>query len=1373
MKIQIKQVVLAAVGVLALGASSLVTSAPLNLANVPLYLGYTVDPNVFFELDDSGSMDWEITAVNHWDACGYDAAYPNASCSISLRSDGSFYLYRWKERKLSTDIVWTLNDVSNCGANGTTVCKGTTGFQYNFTTSDNLYGLVGAVNDCSVDDSSVESCTLSLVPTTVLGAQFCFNKSATCSAPPGGNCSRTGYAAPTSGAKGYCWYADSVYSNRWNTYAKDWRVYSSDLNVTYYNPAVKYSPWPMTSLTDATFASARSNPQSGQTGYSVTRDLGGNSGVPYNSTGFVYEVWKDTNGYSGTKPNKTNVTTGSNGVVDVWDEHDRYVVTSTGVTKYHITYTVSASGLTENVGLGVAVLLDDYSRDPAAIRQNIANWYQYSRRRMLMAKGAIGGVVAGNNTFRFGLSVINMTTTTATTATTTDHTKIFVPMPSASTTDYAPQNTMMLSQLYQFQQPSKGTPLRRGLDNVGRYFSKQTVYNTVDSAGHASLSTTSFTSPITESCQQNFAVLMTDGYWNEDADPATGMGDSDGDGYVNGSGQTTTLADVARYYANHDIDTTKANNVPVLNSPTKTFQNLATFTAAFGVRGGLVDTNGDNNPDKWVDPANSTSTGTFTPSVPGKWSYSPSTKTPWNDNPTTIDDMWHAAYNSGGNFIAAKNPLDLINGLENAMNVISAQTGSSSAVAASSGAFQSDTALYLAKFNSGGWYGDLQSYLLKASGGNIVVSATPKWSASDELRTQVLSGGWSSSRKIVTFNPLLVNGSIQGKGVPFVFPANYQDAIAATFNGLNSTQVGYLLPYSISTTNAAQILVNQSQGANTLAWLRGDTSLEGSTFRTRAVKTIVNGVAKMQQMMLGDIVESNPQYVGAPKRLYPDSLEGASSAKYSDFRNGNESRTPTLYVGANDGMLHAIRASDGKETMAYVPNAVFSRLKDISSMDYTHAYTVNSTPEVNDVYYGGAWHSVLVAGLGGGGQGIYALDVTDAPSPATESSAASKVMWEFTDRNYVSAVAAGVAGSNGDPELGYTYSRPQLVRMHNGKWLAVFGNGYNSTNADGNVGTTGYAYLYFVDIQTGKLVKRIQIPVGSITTPNGLGTVTPVDLDGDYVADYIYAGDLFGNIWRVDVTASSVSSWVLGRSGNAIFTTQTGQPITTKLVVVRHPTGSGVLVEFGTGRFLEFSDADAAGKTTQSFYAVWDNIGVSGTYPVTRSQMLQQTIDSQVTHSSGALLRVTSNNSINWNTKRGWYMDLVYSGANGGEVIATDPIVRADRVIFISTLPAATVCSAGGNSWIYELDFADGSRLPMAPIDVNGDHKIDALDNAGSTPFGGMKTDNGIVTSPTILADTQKGDKEHKVFSSSNGTINEMGESVGGLQGRRSWRQLR
>jgi len=418
---------------------------------------------------------------------------------------------------------------------------------------------------------------------------------------------------------------------------------------------------------------------------------------------------------------------------------------------------------------------------------------------------------------------------------------------------------------------------------------------------------------------------------------------------------------------------------------------------------------------------------------------------------------------------------------------------------------------------------------------------------------------------------------------------------------------------------------------------------------------------------------------------------------------------------------------------------------------------------------------VLLGGLSGGGQGIYALDVTRGSS-IDESSPTSTVLWEFTDVNYVASTTAGAAGSNGDPNLGFTYSRPQVVKMSNGKWVAIFGNGYNNTAADGSASTTGYAYLYFVDVETGKLLRRIDVPKGSTTTPNGLATVAAIDFNGDYVADFVYGGDLYGNLWRFDVADKTPSNWKLAHSGNPVFTTSTTaleKPITVKPSVARHPTGAGAMVYFGSGKYLETVDADSDDKVTQTFYGVWDNLAnESLVYPVPQSALLQQTITSEVTHTSGAEIRITSDTSIDWGTKRGWYMNLEYGGANNGELIATDSIARGDRVIFISITPSASPCETGGTSWIYELNFASGSRLPYSPIDVNQDGNIDALDMVGTVAGSGFKNDN-ILTSPTILSDTLSSGEEHKVLSTSAGTFQKMGESTDGMLGRRSWRQLR
>lgn len=267
-------------------------------------------------------------------------------------------------------------------------------------------------------------------------------------------------------------------------------------------------------------------------------------------------------------------------------------------------------------------------------------------------------------------------------------------------------------------------------------------------------------------------------------------------------------------------------------------------------------------------------------------------------------------------------------------------------------------------------------------------------------------------------------------------------------------------------------------------YLRGDRSNEniGYNFRRR-------------NSALGDIVDSDPQYVGAPRYRYPDNLE---VKPYSAFRTTFEDRQPMVYVGANDGMLHAFAETDGRELLAYIPNKVFSNLPLLSRNDYIHRYFVNEAPTVVDAFLPGHgaegnWRTVLVGGLGRGGQGIYALDVTD-PSSFSEANAARIVLWEFDDED--------------DADLGYTYGSPSIAKMHNGKWVAVFGNGYNNSEADGHASTTGRAYLFIVDIETGKLIKKIDTGVGTTGTPNGLASPALIDTNGDFVVDYIYAGDL-------------------------------------------------------------------------------------------------------------------------------------------------------------------------------------------------------------------------------------------------------------------------
>ncbi|MDP2254417.1 MAG: PilC/PilY family type IV pilus protein, partial [Thiobacillus sp.] len=461
--------------------------------------------------------------------------------------------------------------------------------------------------------------------------------------------------------------------------------------------------------------------------------------------------------------------------------------------------------------------------------------------------------------------------------------------------------------------------------------------------------------------------------------------------------------------------------------------------------------------------------------------------------------------------------------------------------------------------------------------------------------------------------------------------------------------------------------------------------------------------------VLGDVVNSAPSYVGAPAFNYPDNLEAAS---YYTFRSNHSTRTPMLYVGANDGMLHGFDAATGQEKLAYVPSKVYPNLAQLTSTNYSHRYYVDGSPTVVDTFYSGAWHTTLVASLGAGGQGLYALDVTN-PSTFSEANASSIVKWEYTDT-----------------DLGYVFGQPSIVKLNTGKWAAVFSNGYNNSEADGSASTTGYAYLYIVDIETGALIKKISTKTGSVATPNALATPTLVDRDGDGKVDYAYAGDLQGNMWKFDLCDASpqdvcatnnTNGWgvAYGTSTSpeplfsAMDSSSNPQPITSAVEVTRHFSGDGFQLYFGTGKYLENGDIATTG--TQTFYSVWD-IATSPSTISGRSELQQQTVTTTTTV-SGKEYRTSSSNSVDWvdpassaGTKRGWYMDLPESG----ERVVSDPALYSSRILFTTLIPDASTCSGGGTGWLMELDSVTGAALGGPTFDVDGDGEVNTDDNLGT-----------------------------------------------------------
>ena len=496
-------------------------------------------------------------------------------------------------------------------------------------------------------------------------------------------------------------------------------------------------------------------------------------------------------------------------------------------------------------------------------------------------------------------------------------------------------------------------------------------------------------------------------------------------------------------------------------------------------------------------------------------------------------------------------------------------------------------------------------------------------------------------------------------------------------------------------------------------------------------------------------------------------------------------------------MLHAFRADTGVETLAYVPNLVYTNIDQknlslLTSTAYTHRFYVNATPTVGDVYIsgaGGGWRTMLVGGLRKGGKGYYALDITN-PATFTEANAAQIVQWEFPNP------------ATPDLDMNFSYSQPAIVKMANGQWAAVFGNGYYG--GTGNSPGTGRAMLYIVDIATGNLIQKIDTLAGggggTQAIPNGMGTPAVVDLNDDFIADYIYAGDLFGNMWRIDVRSSTPANWGTAANVLKLYTATDGatptpavQPITTKPAVGFHPLGyGGLMVYFGTGKFLENFDNAATGvQVTQSFYGIYDR-GATGraaepsrreATTIGRADLLQQTIDPTIDTVGAFTTRNISDNAINWRLDRssttthlGWYVNL----PENGEKQVTDPLLREGRIIFTTLSPGLDACEPSGTGWLMELDSTNGGRIDET-LDLNGDGQFTGLDNTGRNygAAGARSASGGGLSSPTVLTN-QDGPpppggprySETKLVVTSKGAVVSMKES-GTPNAPEAWRQLK
>jgi Tfp pilus tip-associated adhesin PilY1 len=558
-------------------------------------------------------------------------------------------------------------------------------------------------------------------------------------------------------------------------------------------------------------------------------------------------------------------------------------------------------------------------------------------------------------------------------------------------------------------------------------------------------------------------------------------------------------------------------------------------------------------------------------------------------------------------------------------------------------------------------------------------------------------------------------------------------------------------------------------GSYRVAWLRGSSANEAATCGTCTPSLRSRPTSK-----LGDIIHSAPSYIAAPASSYPDSIE---SAPYSTFAAANAGRAPMIYVGANDGMLHAFAASNGREVLAYVPTPVYKNLSALTvqsaavttGQPVAHHYQVDGSPTVSDAFYSGSWHTLLAGALGAGGQGVYVLDVTD-PTTFTQANASSIVRWEFTDTN--------------DSDLGYVFSQPLVVKTNNGRWSVIVGNGYNNAEADGKQSSSGHAVLFVLDAETGAVTAKIDTSAGTSASPNGLSGPIAIDTTGDGIADAVYAGDLNGNLWKFDLSSNSAGAWNVAFSGLPLFTTP-GQPITVRPDVTKFTQG-GYLIAFGTGRYIDTSDGSST--DAQAFYGIRD----SGSSPAgSTANLVQQSVVSSTavgadgntyrlsTHAVGPATLdapIAGDNAVAAATytasKKGWYINLPTTG----ERVVSDANIRAGRVVFNTLIPNTDPCGFGGTGWVMELDVMTGNRNDSPTFDTNNDGQISTADlnlngtndNASGRAISSIPAAAGFLRKPGAGAPF-----ENKYVNTSSGSVTVIGETAGlGNSSRGSWRQL-
>lgn len=643
------------------------------------------------------------------------------------------------------------------------------------------------------------------------------------------------------------------------------------------------------------------------------------------------------------------------------------------------------------------------------------------------------------------------------------------------------------------------------------------------------------------------------------------------------------------------------------------------------------------------------------------------------------------------NYFLVTNASNLESQLNAALDSASKDDRSASSMSYTSSQVSATSLYFDATFEAKYWSGDVKAYPFV----NNAISANANWDAEIQLEQQLATNG-VSGRKIFTLDT-------DGSKRQFAAPT----ALTGSATGLSASQITALQTgFDQSQSNQVKLAYVQAL----VNYLSGDRSYEKSqvppglsqNFRQR------NGV-------LGDIVHSTPVY-------------GVSAGDQQPF----------LIFGANDGMVHVLNASTGNELFAYMPSSSYANLYRLAGTDYNdninaHRYFVDGNIRVATLTTATGKKTIAVGSFGLGGKGIWALDLTNIKTPT----ASQNLLWEYTDQT----------GGDYSTYLGYITHAPAVIQDRDGNWIGLVGNGYNSVRGEGG--------LLVFSLLDGSVKRWMatgygigQDPSGS-SRPNSVTEPVVADLDGDGRGDFIYAGDLFGNVWRADIRTDAVADWSFDQAGanhtitpmfKAVSPEGKAQPITNRPSVGLHPV-MGVLVLVGTGKYLETGDVDTSSQMTQSVYGLWDYPGraaaISG-----RSQLVQQTITNEVDTSPTS--RTLSHNSIAWTgdaAKQGWYLDLTYNGSNHGERVNSTIKIINTTAAFTTLIPSSDPCTGGGTGWYMEMGLYSGSN--SAPDQNLVSHSA-LLSGIPSSPEMLMTTSN---TGDKNLSTTVKVDGQQPFIS--------------------------